>query len=178
MTKMDSNAIEKFVQGWTRCRWVPRTEIKRLDRIWHVHFGSPVGGRTDEFFIEHDKSTAAIKTIRGDWASIPHWLTVSDAPLDLTVTDYELTHSEYLMTYDLDCVTNNETVQIKRIQTFGETEKLNRRFGKTIMSPDRLKDPHARFYSVEIDEEPVAYGRYSLLDGVACLDSIFTSECH
>ncbi|MBA4603503.1 GNAT family N-acetyltransferase [Thermoactinomyces mirandus] len=173
--------IDEFIRGWMVCRFVPDTSLSTFQSIRHVHFGKPVGGRTDEFFVSNLSPRKTVEQIHKYHPNMPHWLTVfSDFP-EQTVAEYQslgylFSHTEYLMARSLsDFQSNRQPVCVRRILDQQKGLAINRYFGKEAINIDSLANPHLYQYCVMKDELPVAYGRFSLVSGVACLDNIFTS---
>lgn len=176
--------IDEFIRGWVVCRSVSGTSLSTLQSIRHVHFGKPVGGRTDEFFVYKLPAQKTVKVIHTYHPNMPHWLTVfSDHP-EQDISDYQslgylFSHTEFLMALDLSKFrTVQQSVSVKRILDKKNAIAINRYFAKEAINIDSLAAPNLYQYCVLKDEEPVAYGRFSLASEVACLDNIYTSPFH
>lgn len=173
--------IDDFIRGWMVCRSVPGTSLSTLQSIRHVHFGKPVGGRTDEFFVYDLPAQKTVKVIHKYHPNMPHWLTVfSDNPKQ-AVSDYQslgylYSHTEYLMALNLSNFRPiHQPAYIKRILDKKKAFAINFHFAKEAINIDALTQSNLYQYCVTKSELPVAYGRFSLVSGVACLDNIYTS---
>ncbi len=173
--------VDDFIRGWMVCRSVSGTSLSTLQSIRHVHFGKPVGGRTDEFFVYNLPARKTVEVIHKYHPNMPHWLTVfSDNPKQV-VSDYQslgyfFSHTEFLMALNLSNFRSiPQPANIKRISDKKKALAINRYFAKEAINIDSLTQPNLSQYCVTRSEEPVAYGRFSLVSGVACLDNIYTS---
>lgn len=176
--------IDDFIRGWVVCRSVPGTSLSTFQSIRHVHFGKPVGGRTDEFFVFNLPAQKTVDVIHKYHPNMPHWLTVfSDNPKQ-TVSDYQslgylFSHREYLMALNLS---NFHPIRqpdyIKQILDREKAFAVNFHFAKEAINIDALAQPNLYQYCVIKSKLPVAYGRFSLVSEVACLDNIYTSPVH
>lgn len=173
--------VDEFIHGWSYCRFVPQSRLGKLGPMKQVEFGSPVGNRTDEFFVVCSDLAEGLKVLETSGFDRPHWFTVFDQGegfnLEAFAEQYGYTfkYKEYLMWLDLTSINEPKSELVSLIQDQHEALMVNESFQKKIVDPERIGDQQLFTYYVE-KNRPVSHGRFSLMGETACLDHVVTLE--
>lgn len=171
-------AVNSFIEGWGYCRKTPSMEINTTGAIKKVNFRKKVYGRQFEFFHYYYSNMLAeeLRTIY-----YPHWMTVfsNDEDVIQLMRDlgYKYQAKEYLMKYTAkDIMFKNRIYKVQEVKTREQAKLINNVLNFEKFNPDRIHDPHLRYYFIEINNRPVCTGIMSVKNNVSCLDRIYTDK--
>lgn len=181
---MDRNIqeiLDSFVTGWVFSRRGFLKEHHEQNGIHYVKFLH--GTNYHEEFIYTSKELITAQTqIQHSMQDQPHWVSVvSPDSFDLDTLlqqGYQYQYPEILMELDLHLY---EPIELPKyhcrlIQNPQEIETLNKAFQETVFDLESMQQAGLYTYVVEINREPIAHGRFSIIEEEAFLFNIFTRE--
>ncbi len=181
-----THAIDAFVRGWVYSRSISTTQLQRFAEQYHVLFGLPTGGRSDEFLIFDQGHAANVYdfgvSIRQQYPQLAHWLTVfsqnsTDFAALLAPLGYRALHQETLMSCLLSqpAAFEPQPNKVQRL-TAGMAIPASDEFTNPPFALDRLDDGQLGQYFIEIAGQLAAVARLITLPArIAIVDSVVTA---
>lgn len=181
---MDRNIqeiLDSFVTGWVFSRHGFMKEHREQNGVHYVKFLHGTDYH-EEFLYTSKELVAAQAQIQHSIQDRSHWVSVvSPDSFDLDTLlqqGYQYQYPEILMELDLH---QYEPIELPKyhcrlVQNHQEIESLNKAFQETVLDSESMQQEGLYTYIVEIDHEPIAHGRFSIIEDEAFLFNIFTRE--
>lgn len=178
--------VETFVAGWFIARGKGCSTLAQQGKVWHMHYGVPMGGRDHECFVYDTPVPEAVRLAQKLTGNAPHYLGLLHGFGDPVVTEVAAAHYQYSVIETLmfrpalpiSPTPLPEGMTLHRITTLQQAERYNRLQRRTAIYPAELEERGLHYYLVYQGVVPVARGRLVLLDTVFCLDGIHTLASH
>ncbi|MBM7644209.1 GNAT superfamily N-acetyltransferase [Scopulibacillus daqui] len=181
--ELNDKLLLQFIKGLIYCRQTKGTKICYYPSYVHVDFGEDVGGRTDELFITKDHLNSFYFNDK-DYQHLDHMVTVfSDNFSVLSYFEergYTFSHWEHLMLIDLTkaCFNSKVKYQIREVRDKKLAAQINYKLSRWAINESQIHDEKLYHYVTRSFGRPIAHGRFSIINGTACFDNIFTAPKH
>lgn len=186
-----NDIIQLYIRNWTYC-WEQATRMTTIGHYGQtkpIDYGFVMGDRRYEFYVWGKYiSEKILHTL--DQYNEPLYISYfsEQAIPEAIIKDYYFVAKEYLMTAnvaDLHII-EPASKSVHKIRTENEAHDVNLELfyiSKSerlkMIKPDRLEDPHLRFYYLETNDGAIAAsGSYSIIDGIVLLDNIYTDPIY
>lgn len=177
-----SSTLHSYVEGWVHCRKDENTQYSNFEGIHLVSFGKENLEKHEEFLFIDKQMNQAFSKIENNLGDSSHFISVISTsgtlPDGVTQLGYRYLYPEVLMEMDLAKFQAVELPKYvcKRVVSRERAEYINQLFEDVVVYPSRVEETDLHTYVVEINQEPIAHGRFSLINGCACLVNMFTRQ--